>query len=343
MALALAADGGRRRARRPRRARRRVRRARHRAGRRACRRSLLCTSGTAADALPRRRRRGRPVRRADARAAPPTGRRSCTTSARRRRSTRRGSTAARRGGSTIRASPIDAAAALVASLAERRLVGRRPASTPGPVHLNLPFREPLVGRCSTTCLRRDGAARRGIAGRRQLAAPGRSTTLVAAASAAGAGVIVAGPWRRRSRTRWPRSPTALGWPVLAEPRSGCRHLPTAVGRVRRASLRVGAVRRRASPRRGAAPRRAAGVEGARPVARRLRRRAGAGRRLDPRWSTPTTASAVAPCAAHPTGAVRDAGRARCAGAGRPWLDGWLAAERRAQAAHRRTVLAADAG
>ena len=93
---------------------------------------------------------------------------------------------------------------------------------PGPVHLNLPFREPLVGVAAPLPARR--------------AAPGRSVSLSSSAAAShdalvdlaallnrGRGVIVAGhgcgdPAAVASLAQ------ALGWPVLADSRSGLRHL-----------------------------------------------------------------------------------------------------------------------
>ena len=92
---------------------------------------------------------------------------------------------------------------------------------PGPVHLNLPFREPLVGVAAPLPARR--------------AAPGRSVSLSSSAAAShdalidlaallnsGRGVIVAGhgcgdPAAVASLAQ------ALGWPVLADSRSGLRH------------------------------------------------------------------------------------------------------------------------
>jgi 2-succinyl-5-enolpyruvyl-6-hydroxy-3-cyclohexene-1-carboxylate synthase len=112
---------------------------------------------------------------------------------------------------------------------------------PGPVHLNLPFEEPLhAGAEAWQELER-------IAARQPLASGGAEAAPAAAAragipSAAGAerplpldpdrpGVVVAGPWRgsataweahRRAVGRWQRR---SGWPVLADPLSGLRGDP----------------------------------------------------------------------------------------------------------------------
>ncbi len=97
----------------------------------------------------------------------------------------------------------------------------------GPVHLNLPFREPLVGEPAPLPPPRLGAWSAGTGAveveplDRGLAADLR-TALVA-----GRGLVVAG--------RGVDDPaavadlaTATGWPVLADPRSGCRGLPGVV-------------------------------------------------------------------------------------------------------------------
>ena len=90
---------------------------------------------------------------------------------------------------------------------------------PGPVHLNLAFDEPLVG-----------AADRIVAGRRG-GVPWHARAPVAAhppadvvrelASHGGRGLIVAGAGAGDPRAVHAMA-AALGWPVLADPRSGCR-------------------------------------------------------------------------------------------------------------------------
>lgn len=89
---------------------------------------------------------------------------------------------------------------------------------PGPVHLNLAFREPLAGRPDRTVAGRpDGGpwhARPPVVG---TPPPG----VVAALASGGRGVLVAGAGAGDPATVH-RLAGALGWPVLADPRSGCR-------------------------------------------------------------------------------------------------------------------------
>ena len=98
----------------------------------------------------------------------------------------------------------------------------------GPVHLNLPFREPLVGTVGDLpeplVTVRSGAQRP----RRRGSVGGDDVRRVAALLAGRKGVLVAG--------RGVDDPAAchrlaglLGWPILADHRSGCRSLPGAVG------------------------------------------------------------------------------------------------------------------
>ena len=81
---------------------------------------------------------------------------------------------------------------------------------PGPVHLNLAFREPLTGDPGPLPAR---------------PAPTISGTTGAAADAPdldGRGLLVAGAGATRHPERLLALGRALGWPVLADPRSGCR-------------------------------------------------------------------------------------------------------------------------
>lgn len=94
---------------------------------------------------------------------------------------------------------------------------------PGPVHINLPFREPLLG----------------TAGELPASEPTITAdeggwflsrlepTDLAALLDQPRGVIVAGRGVDRPESVQQLA-EALGWPVLADPRSGCRHLPQAV-------------------------------------------------------------------------------------------------------------------
>ncbi len=106
------------------------------------------------------------------------------------------------------------------SLAERAY-SASVAANPGPVHLNLPFREPLVGDAGP--LPDTGAGR-------------RSYSVVAAAPDIAAlaptidrqrGVIIAGRGVDDVAAVG-RLAVATGWPVLADPRSGCGALAQAV-------------------------------------------------------------------------------------------------------------------
>ncbi|MFM7490133.1 MAG: 2-succinyl-5-enolpyruvyl-6-hydroxy-3-cyclohexene-1-carboxylic-acid synthase [Actinomycetota bacterium] len=86
---------------------------------------------------------------------------------------------------------------------------------PGPVHLNLPFREPLVGEASV-----DEAAHRAITTQRGHSVVARDELAVLATRLSGRhGVIVAG---RGAGTAVDDLAASLDWPVFAEPRALCR-------------------------------------------------------------------------------------------------------------------------
>jgi 2-succinyl-5-enolpyruvyl-6-hydroxy-3-cyclohexene-1-carboxylate synthase len=103
---------------------------------------------------------------------------------------------------------------------------------PGPVHLNLPFEEPLHAdgaawrlRAAALALAPPPAARPGQAGLAGLEAAGPGLDLDRP------GLVVAGPWRGHPRA-WPGFVAALGrwqrrtgWPVLADGLSGLRGCP----------------------------------------------------------------------------------------------------------------------
>lgn len=111
------------------------------------------------------------------------------------------------------------------SMAARALLEATAAPAgPGPVHLNLAFREPLVGRPDRRVGGRpDGAPWHGRAARSARPAP---PDVVAALAGWGArGVVVAGGGAGDPAAVHDLA-AALGWPVLADPRSGCR-LPDA--------------------------------------------------------------------------------------------------------------------
>ncbi len=93
---------------------------------------------------------------------------------------------------------------------------------PGPVHVNLPFREPLVGVA--------GKFPAPLADRNVPGGDGPSATEVAALAAlldGRNGLIIAGAGIDDALAIEELA-TALMWPVLADPRSGCRALPQAV-------------------------------------------------------------------------------------------------------------------
>ena len=127
--------------------------------------------------------------------------------------------------------PDDAAASTWRSLAFRA----SNAARFGPVHLNLPFREPLTGtpEALPTAARREPASAPVGAG---LAAPAGDGAVGGDAARAGLGavverqrgVIVAGGRGGVPVERIAALADATGWPVLADPISGARSLPAAV-------------------------------------------------------------------------------------------------------------------
>jgi len=118
--------------------------------------------------------------------------------------------------------PDGASAATWRSLAARSVAEASTGTAgPGPVHLNLPFREPLVGTAGELPAGRpDGAPWHTTTGRR-VAVDRLGTARLEELLDVDRGVIVAGagsgdPAIVRSLSE------ATGWPVLADPRSGCR-------------------------------------------------------------------------------------------------------------------------
>lgn len=94
------------------------------------------------------------------------------------------------------------------------------ASRAGPAHLNLPFREPLLGTAGELPPPRD----------RSLATPPARPAPPAGAvpALAGRGVILAGGRSGVAPARVAELAARTGWPVLADPLSGCRSLDAAV-------------------------------------------------------------------------------------------------------------------
>jgi 2-succinyl-5-enolpyruvyl-6-hydroxy-3-cyclohexene-1-carboxylate synthase len=94
---------------------------------------------------------------------------------------------------------------------------------PGPVHVNLPFREPLIGVAGA--LPPAEVLPEPDEGGWFMMRPDMAE--LAAMLSATRGVIVAGRGVDDPAVVGELA-TRLGWPVLADPRSGCRHLPAAV-------------------------------------------------------------------------------------------------------------------
>ncbi|HEY4333638.1 MAG TPA: 2-succinyl-5-enolpyruvyl-6-hydroxy-3-cyclohexene-1-carboxylic-acid synthase, partial [Ilumatobacteraceae bacterium] len=91
---------------------------------------------------------------------------------------------------------------------------------PGPVHLNLPFREPLVGTAGAL-LARNGTGRVTLSGAAAL--DDVAVRQVARLLGGRRGIIVAGRGGGTAGTVHALA-VALGWPVLADARSGMRHV-----------------------------------------------------------------------------------------------------------------------
>jgi 2-succinyl-5-enolpyruvyl-6-hydroxy-3-cyclohexene-1-carboxylate synthase len=110
-----------------------------------------------------------------------------------------------------------------------RAVADAVAPQPGPVHLNLPFRDPLVGEAGELpAARPDGWPWHAPTTGPTLVAPSELDALVAVLETQ-RGVIVAGAGAGDPLAlHWLAG--AAAWPVLADPRSGCRvPEPTTVG------------------------------------------------------------------------------------------------------------------
>ncbi|MCB0956381.1 MAG: 2-succinyl-5-enolpyruvyl-6-hydroxy-3-cyclohexene-1-carboxylic-acid synthase [Ilumatobacter sp.] len=196
---------------------------------------------------------------------------------------------------------------------------------PGPVHVNLPFREPLVGAVGELPQPGD---------RPPAEAPNGwflsrlEPSELAAMLDVPRGVIVAGRGVDDPAAVG-RLAAALGWPVLADPRSGCRHLPEAVcafdSLVRHAGFaadhRPDAVLHLGEPPASKVLGQWLTVAGARHLHVHAQRRT-----IDP-------LGIIDERVYGPVGAVCDALAPLVGGAtGTPWLARWQHAERRAQAA-----------
>lgn len=105
----------------------------------------------------------------------------------------------------------------------RRAVSEATGPAPGPVHLNLPFREPLVPTTITEPAAMARAAARLPANLLQQARD-PSGELAAHLRGTPRGVLVAGPdhFEPALAESLRRMATALGWPVIADPASGLR-------------------------------------------------------------------------------------------------------------------------
>ena len=84
---------------------------------------------------------------------------------------------------------------------------------PGPVHLNLAFRDPLVG---------DPGPLPAGEGPTLVRPPPAAATVSLAGPLAARGIIIAGAGATRHPAQLLDQSRRLGWPVLADPRSGCR-------------------------------------------------------------------------------------------------------------------------
>lgn len=200
---------------------------------------------------------------------------------------------------------------------------------PGPVHVNLPFREPLVGEPGPLPPGRPGDApwlhvARGTATRFDRAE--------AALVGEERGVVIAGEGCRSLAEAYELAET-LGWPVLADPLAGGREPSPVLVTAADALLRAPGF---APAQRPAAVLRLGGLPASRVVAEWLAR-CGANPHVvaDPRWpwrDPDGSASHVSP--GDPQTAAHELQTAAGRGGARPgeWLAGWQRAEQAAQAA-----------
>ncbi len=111
----------------------------------------------------------------------------------------------------------------VAAAASWRSLGRRTfaAAATGPVHLNLPFREPFLGEVGDLPAR---YSTRAVTTSAATPLPDEAAQLLTVER----GLILAGGRSGVEPTDVEALSAMTGWPVLADPLSGCRHLSTAV-------------------------------------------------------------------------------------------------------------------
>jgi 2-succinyl-5-enolpyruvyl-6-hydroxy-3-cyclohexene-1-carboxylate synthase len=110
-----------------------------------------------------------------------------------------------------------------------------PGSTAGPVHLNLPFREPLlptVGSAPTPARAPLRPVDRGVRPERAVPDPAAAEELVALIASTERGVILAGsldPWLfQEELAAVEQLADVASWPLIAEPQSGLRRPPRAL-------------------------------------------------------------------------------------------------------------------
>ncbi|MEZ5259146.1 MAG: 2-succinyl-5-enolpyruvyl-6-hydroxy-3-cyclohexene-1-carboxylic-acid synthase [Ilumatobacteraceae bacterium] len=113
-----------------------------------------------------------------------------------------------------------------ASVTWRAIAARSVAAStgerPGPVHLNLPFREPLVGQAAALPEPVAPESLQIIRGRRTLAAEQIASLVELLDRQRGVVVVGGGHGVRAAAADLHQLAAELGWPVLADPRSGCR-------------------------------------------------------------------------------------------------------------------------
>jgi len=112
------------------------------------------------------------------------------------------------------------------SLGER-VVAAATGARPGPVQVNLPFREPLVGAVDPTLYQRAGGRTPATARSRPVVGDAELSELAEVLAGEVRGIIVAGRSGAAPDAVGALA-SALGWPVLVEPRSGCGGLASAI-------------------------------------------------------------------------------------------------------------------